>query len=336
MEDFPMIARMRQVGCALTVVAGLLAGAAPGAAAEDKVQVVVTIPPLADWVRQVGGDRVEVTTLIPTGASAHTFEPSPREMRVASRAQLIVLVGLQMDEWGARVGKAAAPGAKMLALGDLLKASGQLPDLTGVYQPEPIAAREAHAAHDEHHVHGPGCAHHHEGGVDPHFWLDPMLAKICVGYIADALAELDAANAQTFRANAKHYGAELDQLDAELSATLASAGGRAFASFHNAFSYLAKRYGLTLAAVIEEYPGKTPSDRYIKTVVDALRSRQIKTVFAEPQLSPRAAEIIAAEIGGRVDLLDPYGSADYPDRDTYAKLMRYNAARLKQALGGSR
>ncbi|MCX7717418.1 MAG: metal ABC transporter substrate-binding protein [Candidatus Sumerlaeaceae bacterium] len=320
----------------LRVAAAVLIVAAPlSVAAAEKIQVVATIPPLADWVKQVGGDRVEVATLIPTGASAHTFEPSPREMRVASRAALIVRVGLQMDDWGARIGKAAAPHAKMLDLGDMLKAAGQLPDLTGVYQPEIVASSEDRQSPSEHHVHGPGCAHHHEGGVDPHFWLDPVLAKISVGYIADALAKLDPARAEVFKKNAERYSAQLDELDAEVSATLSAAGGRAFASFHNAFSYLAKRYGLTLAAVIEEYPGKTPSDRYIKTVVDALRRRQIKTVFAEPQLSPRAAEIIAAEIGGRVDVLDPYGSSDYPDRDTYAKLMRYNAARLKEALSGN-
>lgn len=292
--------------------------------------MVTTIFPLADWTRQVGGDRVKVTNLLPTGASPHTFEPTPREMRQVADSKVFFTAGLRMDDWGAKLGR-ASKGTKTVKVGDVLAADKALPDVDHVLSgTEELGSDEAHEAlqdgHDHHHH------HHDDAGANPHFWLDPQVAKHAVDKIAQELAAIDPQSADYYTSNALAYKQQLDALDAESSNALAGCAGKGFVSFHNAYPYLANRYGLTIAAVIEEYPGKTPSDKYVKNVADRLRELQVNTVFSEPQLNPRVAEVLAAEVGAKVDVLDPYGSEGVSERDSYLNLVRYNVGKLKQAL----
>lgn len=304
----------------------------PDGADSGKIQVVATIPPLADWAREVGGDRVETSVLLPPGASPHVFEPSASDMKRVAGAELFLRVGLHMDDWAARLAKAAGPDQRIISLGDALAARNALPDVDDVLSGTEMIEgdEESHAGHDHGHDHH-GHDHSHEG-VNPHFWLDPALAKESLEEIRVALTAAAPAHADEFAANAARYAAQLDDLDKELSATLAPVRGRGFVAFHNAFPYLADRYGLHIAAVIEEFPGKTPSERYVRGVADRLRALGTRTVFSEPQLNPRVAEILAAEVGAKVDVLDPYGSTSDEDRDTYPELMRFNAEKLKKAL----
>lgn len=290
------------------------------ASAQAPVRIIATIYPLADWASHVGGKRVTVSTLLPAGSSAHTFEPSPKEMRQIESNQLFVQAGLHLDDWGARLAGAAPSGMKTLDIGDQLLKQGKLPELPEPGQEIAPGAGERRQGHE------------HEEGRNPHFWLDPVMAQDSVDLICNALIEVDSASAADYRANAQTYKAQLGQLSSELSATLGQCRNRSFVSFHNAYAYLAQRYGLHVAAVIEEYPGKTPSDRYIRELVDQLRQQKITTVFAEPQFDPRAAQIIANETRGRVDMLDPYGDRSFPDRNTYIKLMEFNGEKLRKAL----
>lgn len=298
--------------------------------AEGKVVVVATIFPLADWARRIGGDRVYVETLLPSGASPHTFEPSPREMRLISHASVFLKAGLNMDNYGAQLTDAAADdGLRVVSVGDSLASQGHLPDVEdALAAPETLAQEEAHDGHDHE-----GHHHHHDhSGVNPHFWLDPLVASEAVKLIRDELIQADPDGETAYTQNAAEYLAGLDQLHAEILALLAPVAGGGFVSFHNAYPYMASRYNLRIVAVIEEYAGKTPSEKYLRAVTDRLRELEIETVFSEPQLNPHLAEIIAGEIGGRVDVLDPYGSESTPGRDTYFALMRYNAGKLHESL----
>jgi zinc transport system substrate-binding protein len=297
-----------------------------------KVQVVATIFPLADWVKQVGGDKVQVTTLLPAGRSPHTFDPTPNEIRSIAHARVFFKVGLKMDDWGSRLAEAGGADTKVIALGDLLASRHQLPDLTSATAAlEEIGAAEAdehgHDAHAEHAKHD----HDHEG-VNPHYWLDVQLARLSVADIRDALIAADPKSSATYTSNATAYGDRLAALDGQLRDELSSCTQRRFVSFHNAYPYLASRYNLQLAGVIEEYPGKTPSEKYVKALATRLKELGIKTVFSEPQLNPQVAEILAREVGATVDVLDPYGSDTAPDRNTYEKLLQYNAGQLRKAL----
>jgi len=305
--------------------------------AEGKIVIVATIMPLADWASSVGGDAVYVQTLLPAGASPHTFDPTPRDMRMLANAGLLVKVGLQMDDWGASLAKSAGRnGPAVLSLGDSLQKSGKLPDVghfdhdLEVIEGDAGTDTESHDGHNHDGDHSHNHDHDH-GGINPHFWLDPKLAMESVYLIRDQLMKIAPDSAEVFRQNADKTIARLQHLDQDIAAGLKPYAGRSFVSFHNAWPYFAARYDLKIAAVIEEYPGKAPGEKYLRAVTDRLKALQIKTIFTEPQLNPRVAEVIAGEIGAKVGLLDPYGTATDPHRNSYEGVMRYNLQQLEAA-----
>lgn len=304
-----------------------LGGAVPNTTATaTKLQVVATIQPVADWVRQVGGPAVDVTVLVPPGRSPHTFEPSPGDLRRIARCHLFVSVGLGLDDWTIRLGKTAS-GAARLALGERLKERGVLPtDLAGDPTTSDTTAHTNHAHTGEHHDHS-HCDHEH--GPDPHFWLDPLLAREAVSEIAHVLAKVAPEGAAMWSERAEAYRGELQRLHAEIAAELEPCRGKSLVTFHGAFAYFARRYNLTIGGVIQEFPGKQPSERYLKNLARLLREAQTTTIFAEPQQDPRISEILAREIGARVSTLDPEGTAE---RTTYVELMRFNAQQIRKNL----
>lgn len=286
-----------------------------------KLIIVSTIFPLADWARQVGGDRVYVETLLPAGASPHTFDPGPRHMRVISKAGLFLKSGLQMDDWGASLSAAGGKNLPVISVGDELMDNADLPDVSSL-------DNAAHAvAHDE-----AGHHDHVHGAVNPHFWLDPQLAIASVKIIRDALIKADPEGTDSFKANAAEYITKLQKLDSDIATKLAPVSGKGFVSFHNAWPYFARRYHIKIVAVIEEYAGKTPSEKYLRKVTDELKRLDIRAIFSEPQLNPRVAEIIAKEVGGEVKVLDPYGTEGDPQRGSYIDTMLFNADELLKVL----
>ncbi len=321
--------------CGATLLAGCAGeGGAPADGTKPgRLHVVATTPPLADWAREVTGDKAEVTCLLPPGASAHTFDPSPREMRAVGDARVFLKVGLKLDDWAAQLAAVGPKGMQVVALGEELRASGKLPDVSKIAAAALAVGDEATTGghSQEGHVHDHECEAEH-GGTDPHYWLDPQLARLSVARIGEALAAADPPNAAAYRANAARYAEQLSRLDSETAAQLKPVAGGSIATFHNAFAYFAARYGLGIAAVIEEYPGKTPSERYVKAVTAKLRTAGIRRIFTEPQFNARVAEIIATEIGGTVAILDPHGTPGNPERDTYEKIIRFNARQIAEAL----
>ena len=289
------------------------------------LRIATTTLPLAEWAQQVAGPTAKVTCILPSGANAHTFEPSPREMRSVAEASMLLRIGLHLDDWSDSLASANT-NIKAVIVGDLMSTKGLLPDVTSVTMAATsIEPDEVEATHDDDDDHG-------HSSIDPHFWLDPLLAREAVTLIAEQLALVHPEQAATFRANAEAYNAQLQSLHEDIQTTLSATARHDFATFHNAFAYFASRYGLHIAAVIEEYPGKEPGDRYLRGVVEKLRAAGIRSVFAEPQFSSRAAEIIAREINGQVAMLDPHGTADAPPRDTYIGMMRFNTEAIAKAL----
>ncbi len=322
-QIFVLLAAGTIFGCA---PAGDSSNAHPtGGETSAPLRIATTTLPLADWAQQVAGPGAKVTCILPSGANAHTFEPSPREMRTVAEASMLLRIGLHLDDWSEGLASANRE-IKSIAVGDLMRTEGMLPDVTSVtIAATSIEPDEAEGNHAHDHNHG-------DGGTDPHFWLDPLMAREAVTLVAEQLAAVHPDQAATFRANAEAYNARLQSLHEDIQTSLSATARHDFATFHNAFAYYASRYGLHIAAVIEEYPGKEPGDRYLRGVVEKLRAAGIRSVFAEPQFSRRAAEIIAREIGGQVAILDPHGTADAPPRDTYIGMMRFNTEAIAKAL----
>jgi zinc transport system substrate-binding protein len=267
----------------------------PPAPAGGRMKAVATIYPVYDWLREVGGEAVEAAVLVGPGQSPHTFEPTPSTARQAAEARVVVGVGLGLDDW---VVELAAGAQQVVRL-------GETPGLDLIEDDE---------------------------GVNPHVWLDPQRAAVMVGALGDALAGLDPEHAAAYRRNAKRYQEQLGALSREIVATTTPYRGRSVMTYHNAYAYLLGRCGIEVAGVIEPFPGKEPSAAHLQALVTRARRLGQRVVLADAQLSPKAAEVIAQEIGGRVAILDPLGDPGDAARAHYPDLIRYNVDEIVRAL----
>ncbi len=307
---------MRAGGAAAVLLAFSIiilgAGCSGGGAEKDPSSglliVVATIHPLADLVRQVGGERVTVSCLLPAGASPHTYEPTAEQARVAATADLFVQAGGGLDEWAGGLIRAGGSGVREI---DLCRESG-LFELDGY----------------------PDRAHNGKTGPpDPHFWLDPLLVRDVISPLLVAvLAELAPENADYFTARLRCFQEELSTLHAGIEADLSRLSSRRFITFHAAWSHFAHRYGLEEVGVIARFPGQEPSAAWMAELVRLVREEKIRAIFAESQFSPALAEGIAAETGVPVFKVDPLGGAGLPGRETYPDLLRYNVRLFSEAL----
>ncbi len=265
---------------------------------------VASIAPIADLVREVAKDRWQVETLLPPGASPHTFEPTPAELMVMGDARVFFEVGLGLELFANRL--------VMAARGDGLEVVTVSRGITLI----PLT---------------PGDHHHdHDLEYNPHVWLDPVAAMTIVANIEGALTKLDPAGAEVYRQNAEVYTAKLSALDESYKRELGALGARRVVVFHDAYPYLARRYGIEIVGVIEESPGKEPSARHIASLVAKIREFGAAAVLVEPQLSPRMGEVLALVAGIKVGVIDPLGAT--PETGTYLELMRKNLVNLADAL----
>lgn len=277
------------------------AGAQP---AGEPVTVVASIQPWADLLRQVGGEHVEVTTLLPAGASPHAFEPLPSQAALLAGADLVVLNG-GLDSWLDRLLEAAAPATRRLVVLERVS-----------FEP----------------VQGLDDDHDHAEGANPHVWLDPDVAAEAVAAFAEELADLRPELAEEFRANAAAVRSDLAALADEVEAILAPVRGRPFVPYHDAWPYFARRFGLEVTVTLEPFPGREPSARYVAEAVATIRRAGASVVFDERQLSGRTVTVVAESAGVQVVMLDPIGGA--PGPETYRDLLLHNARLIADALGG--
>jgi zinc transport system substrate-binding protein len=293
------------------------------------LSVVTTIFPLADMAEKLGGDKVNVSYLLPPGASPHTFEPTVEQARLVSEADLFVYVGAGLDDWAARLAESAGPGLMLLNLSDsvsLLQAvsykdlehSEELKDNHGqddhAHEEEPLAADASHNEDD--HDHGP---------EDPHFWLDPVTVRdVITPAITGALLLLAPDDKAYFNEMAEGYRHELNLLHEEIESKLSAVKNRRFIAFHSAWQYFAYRYSLEEIAVIALFPGQEPSAGWMAELIELVDKNSITAIFSEAQFPPELAERIAEESGLNLLELDPLGGPAMEGRESYLGLMRYN------------
>lgn len=268
--------------------------------AQAQLQVVAALNPYASLLEQLLGDADEVLTLLPPGASPHTYSPTPQGVARLAQADLIVMNGT-LDAWLSELVAASGSRAPVLVAMERLEF-------------EPLS----------------GLADEGEG-VNPHLWLDPLLMAQLVPELAAALAAVDPAGAADYRQRGAALAADLQALDAELRAILAPVAGAAFVPFHDAWPYFARRYGLDLVTEIEPAPGREPSARYLAEALEVIRSSGAKAIFSDAQLPRRPAEVIAEQAGLPLYVLDPEGSGG---ARSYRELMLTNARTIAAALAG--
>jgi zinc transport system substrate-binding protein len=279
----------------------------------EKPLIVASFFPLYDFARALAGPLADVRCVVPPGGDPHNAAASPGAARLVAGADGVILLGLGLDGW---VGKLAAAERRPRVLEAGQGLASRPIGHADLYDPE---------HHDDH--------HHAPEDLDPHVWLDPALARQLVERIAASLAEILPAHRDELNRRTAALLGELDALDREFQAGLADLPQRAVVTFHGAFGYLFAQYGLEVAATIEPFPGHEPSARYLRELVTLMRGRGLKVVFAEPQLPDRAAQVLAREIGGGVERLDPCETIllDRPEA-TYLERQRANLATLRRVL----
>jgi len=295
------------------------------AAQEGRLQVAASILPLADFCRQLGGDRVEVQLLIPPGASPHTFEPSPGQLSQLSRARVVVLNGAGLEPWVQRfLGTLKPPRPEVVTAVAGLELIKELPGqvLGGPAEPKGQAGERRR----EDHEHG-----HHHGEVNPHVWLDPILAQDICRRITAALMAADPSGKEFYEARLQQWLGKLRELHERIAATTATFGIKEYIGFHPSFTYFARRYGLREVGIIQVSPGREPTPRAMQRLIEGVKRHGIRVIFAEPQFNPRIAEVLAREAGVRVAMVDPLGGRP-PYGDAYLEMMAYNLETMSQAM----
>jgi manganese/iron transport system substrate-binding protein len=304
----------RTMVLALTLVGALVflahARAAPAAVPDALLSVVTSNTVLADLVQNVGGDKVRVRPLAPAGTDPHTFQPTPDTIKALSQARVIFFNGSGLEEWWDKtIRSARRPEVPVVELSKGL-ATLRLPG------------------------HGQ-TGHKHADEVDPHVWLDPVLVKAYVERIRNTLARADAANAPVYTERAKAYTVQLDELDSWIrsQAEQVPTDRRKLVTFHDAFQYFAKRYGLAVKGYIVSSPGKEPSAKALSELVRRIKQEKIPAVFAEADFNAKVLEMLGKDAGVNVvtNLYD--GSlSDGPPADTYINLMRHDVSTIVNAL----
>jgi zinc transport system substrate-binding protein len=289
---------------------------------------IASIFPVADLVEQIGAQRWEVLTLLPAGASAHTYEPTPEQVRQLAQAGVFFQVGLGLEFWLEKLVRATKHPA--LVHVDLSEGIETIPTPSHELLPTPqTGQRRGHTPHqhsaskDERHI---------DEGPDAHYWLDPIRMLQVVNRIAQELSKIDPESAGIYAEYAQRVRTDLEQLHAEIVQRTEGLRNRRFIALHAAWTYFAPRYNLVQAAVVEPFPGREPSPRYLASLAQLMRREQVLAVVIEPQLSTSAAQALARETGARVGLMDPYGGPGVPGRESYGDLMRYNLAELAKLL----
>lgn len=309
-----------------TLCLGLIVGWYASAAAGQRMIAIASIFPVADLVQLIGADRWQTLTLLPAGASAHTYEPTPEQVRQLAQARIFFQIGLKLEFWLEKLMQAAKnPVLVSVDLSEGLETiptpSSELP-----HTPEEGAHR-GQVPPDLKPLGEPHHGHAHEG-PDVHYWLDPIRMLQVVSRIEQALMKLDPDSAQFYVDRAQRVRTDLEQLHTEIIQRTAALSNRRFIALHAAWTYFADRYNFVQAAVIEPSPGREPSPRYLAGLAQLMRRQQIRAVVIEPQLSTNAAQALARETGARVGLMDPYGGPGVPGRESYFDLVRYNVASL--------
>jgi zinc transport system substrate-binding protein len=248
----------------------------------------VSIVPQKYFLDKIGGPLVSTSVMVEPGASPHAYEPRPSQMTALSKARVYFSIGLEFEH-------AWLPRFQSVNRGLLVA-----PMDSGI-EKRPMADLEDEPAPAE----AGGESHRHEG-LDPHIWLSPELAKKQARTACEALSRLDPAHDSAYRANCRSFEAEIAALQDTLRSILHKGGTavakKTFMVFHPSWGYFAAEFDLRQVAI--EIEGKEPSARQLQIIVETARKDGIRTIFAQPQFSPRSAEIIARQIGGKVAIAD--------------------------------
>jgi ABC-type Zn uptake system ZnuABC Zn-binding protein ZnuA len=286
-------------------------------ASANEHTVVATVPPLGMILSALTRGRASVEVLLAPGASPHTYEPTPSDVRMVSSSLLLVHANEHLDGW-----VASLPAERTLELAPLIPSSRQL------MMPSPDGGeKERHRS-----KHASGTIRH--GNLDPHFWTSPPVVQSIVPSLVDSLCAADAGGCPTYRKNGNAMMTDLEVLHRQILSMLRPVKGATVTLSQPFFQYFLNEYGFPIAAVIEPHPGKEPSPQRIRELIETVQQEGAVVIFTQTQLPGRSARVISSETAIPTRDLDPLGGTE--GRATYAEFMIYNAQEVLAALQSSR
>ena len=292
---------------------------------DGKIEVVATLFPQYDFARQIGGDKVNVTLLLPSGAESHTYEPTPQDMVTVNNSDLFVYTGKEMEPWADNLIAGMKNDINVLDLSTTV-------DLINVEEFE-----EAHEIeeHEEEHEHE--SEHEHNHSYDPHIWLNPLYAIKMVKAIEDQLCVLDPENKEYYKNNATKYINQIKELDRQFEETVDNSNTQKIA-FGGAFAYayFVERYNLDFATAYQACgENAEPSTTQIKDVIDYINDNKLPVIFYKEYTNGNVARTISESTGAKMLV---FNTVHNPSKEelqngaTYLSIMAQNLENLKQAL----
>lgn len=269
---------------------------------EGKLKVLATFNAMAEFAKAVGGDKAEVSTIIPDGASVHDFEPKAQDMAKISKADIFIYNGLGADPWAENVIKASAND-------NLIVVDASL------------GANVIELEEDDGHSHG---------ASDPHLWLGLTGAKAQAENIKNAFVLADPENAENYEQNFREFVAAIDSLYSEFKEKFDSLEQKNFVTGHAAFGYLCHEFGLEQKSVTDIFAEGEPSARQLAMLVEYCRENNVTTIFAEEMASPHVSKTLAEEVGARVESIYTIESSE--NGASYLERMRENLEKIYKSM----
>ena len=288
-----------------TTRTALAADSLPG----QPLNVVATLPVLKDFAEQIGGENVNVTSLLSGLENQHTYTSSPKDILAIRRAALLLKVGLGLDVWT-----------------DTLILNAQNPDLVVVNTSIGIPLMQG----DHHHTDSSSSTADTTG--NPHIWLDPENAKRMIQPITEALVQLDPGHHAIYTGNQEAYLAKLAALQDQLIQKVSRLGNTKILTHHDAWPYFAHRFGFEIRGYIIPQMGTEPSARHLTRLIGIIKKENIRVIISEPQMSPRFPQILAEETQVKIVLMSPIPGV-IEGADDYYSMIKYNVEALVSALG---
>lgn len=278
----------------------------PGFAEAARIPVIASFYPLFEFAGRIGGGGAVVRNLVPAGASAHDYEPTAREVAALRGARLVIYNGAGFEPWIKKI-LPTLPASVVR-----VNATSGLPLMRG---------RDAHG--------------HAESGLDPHVWLDPVLARQQAGLILAGFVRADPGRRAAYETNAAALRADFDALHRRYADTLKTCRKQVIVTAHAAFGYLAARYGLTMVPIFGLSPEVEPSPARLRAVLREVRKHGVRVIYYETLTSPRVAQAIAREVGAKTLVLNPVEGLTPAQRAggaTYFTVMDDNLRNLVEGL----
>ncbi|MCD8501279.1 MAG: zinc ABC transporter substrate-binding protein [Bacillaceae bacterium] len=305
---------------------------------EETLKVYTTIFPLQDFVSKIGGEHVEVNNVVPVGADAHTFEPSPRTMVDITKADLYIYNGLGIEGFADAVADVLAnESVKIVRASDgveLIDYDHGHDDLDHDHDHDD----HGHDDHDHDHDHDDHDDHghnHDHGDEDPHIWLDPLRSIKVAENIKNALIDLRPEAKEDFEQNFAALQTELEQLDQEFKEMITEVPNNTIVVSHAGYGYWTNRYGIQQVGISGISPTNEPSIRQLQDIIEFVKENKINYIMMEQNIPTNITNTVITHVGGEALLLhnlEALTSEDVDNNEDYFSLMRRNIDVLRIAL----